>query len=89
MMLILTLKEDKMRIASTLSPMVALAFGVAFAAPISGLAVDGVHLFHKHAIQMHRVAYAGISSNATAGGGASSRFGPLCERDQWTESKSR
>jgi hypothetical protein len=66
MMLILTLMEDKMRIASTLSQMVALAFGVALAAPISALADDGAHPFHKHAIQMHRVAYAGISLNATA-----------------------
>ena len=54
-----------MRIVSSLAPMVALAVGVAFAAPISALAADSAHPFHKHAIQTHRVA-CGLPSNATA-----------------------
>ncbi len=66
MMLIPILVEEKMRIVSTFAPMVALAFGVALAAPASALAGDGAHPFHKHANEMHRVAYAGPSSHATA-----------------------
>ena len=55
-----------MRIVSTFAPMVALAFGVALVATTSALPGDGAHPFHKHANEMHRVAYAGLSSNATA-----------------------
>jgi len=66
MILMPILVEEKMRIVSTFASMVALAFGLALAAPTSALAGDGAHPFHKHAIQMHRVAYAGPSSNATA-----------------------
>ncbi len=51
---------------STLALMVGLSFGVAMAAPISALADDGAHPFHKHAVEMHRAAYSGLSSNATA-----------------------
>jgi hypothetical protein len=58
--------EDEMRTVSTFAPMVAVAFGVAVAAPVSALASDGAHPFHKHAVQMHREAHAGVSSNATA-----------------------
>jgi hypothetical protein len=57
--------EEKMRNVSTFASMVALGFGLALAASASAL-TDGAHPFHKHAIQMHRVAYAGLSSNATA-----------------------
>ena len=64
MVLIPILMEEKMRIVSTFASMVALAFGLALAAPASAIAGDGAHPFHKHAIQMHRVAYA--FSNATA-----------------------
>jgi hypothetical protein len=55
-----------MRIVSSLGPMVALAVGVAFAAPISALADDSAHPFHKHAVQTHRMAHAGLTSNAIA-----------------------
>jgi hypothetical protein len=58
------LVEEKMRIVSSLAPMVALTVGVAFAAPVSALAADSAQAFHKHAIQGHRVA--GLPSNATA-----------------------
>jgi hypothetical protein len=58
--------EDKVRIVSTFAPMVAVAFGVALAAPVSALASGGLHPFHKHAVQMHRMAYPGVASNATA-----------------------
>jgi hypothetical protein len=64
--LIPNLMEKKMRIVSTLASMVALAFGLALTAPASAIAGDGVHPFHKHAVQMPRVAYPGLSSNATA-----------------------
>lgn len=50
-----------MRIISSLAPMAALAVGVAFAAPICALAADGAHSFHKH-----RMAHAGLPSNAMA-----------------------
>jgi hypothetical protein len=66
MMLILMLMEEKMRTVSILASVVALSFGVALAAPTSALAADGAHPLHKHAIQAHRVAYPGLSSNATA-----------------------
>src|SRR5271157_910103 len=66
MILMPILVEEKMRIVSTFASMVALAFGLALAAPTSALAGDGAHPFHKHAIQMHRVAHAGLSSKATA-----------------------
>ncbi len=49
-----------MIILSAFAPMVALAIGVAFAAPASALAAYGVHPSHKHVVQMHRFA------NATA-----------------------
>jgi hypothetical protein len=58
--------EEKMRTVSILAQVVALSFGVALAAPVSALAADGSHSFHKHAIQVRHVAYAGFSSNATA-----------------------
>jgi hypothetical protein len=54
-----------MRIIST-SVVVALSLGVALAAPISALAADGAHPFHKHAVQPHRVAHAGALPSATA-----------------------
>jgi hypothetical protein len=60
------LEEEKMRIVSLLGPMVALAVGVAFAAPISALADDSAHPFHKHAVQTHRMALTGLPSNAIA-----------------------
>ena len=63
MILIPILMEEKMRIVSAFASMAALAFGLALAAPASAIAGDGAHPFHKHAIQMHRVAY---FSNATA-----------------------
>jgi hypothetical protein len=66
MMLIPILMEEKMRIVSTFASMGALAFGLALAAPASAIAGDGAHPFHKHAIQMHRVVYAGLSSSASA-----------------------
>jgi hypothetical protein len=65
MILMLSLVEKKMRIDSSLARMVALAVGVAFA-PMSALAADSEHPFHKHAIETHRMAHAGLSSNATA-----------------------
>jgi hypothetical protein len=66
MILMLNLEEEKMRIASSLAPMVALAVGVAFASPIAAFAADSAHPFHKHAIQTHRVAHNDLSSNAIA-----------------------
>jgi hypothetical protein len=58
------LVEEKMRIVSSFAPIVALAVGVAFAAPISALGADGAHAFHKHAVQTHRMTR--LPSNATA-----------------------
>jgi hypothetical protein len=58
------LVEEKMRIVSSFAPMVALAVGVAFAAPVSALAADSAYPFHKHAIQTHRMTP--LPSNATA-----------------------
>jgi hypothetical protein len=55
-----------MKIVSKLAAMVALSFGVAVAAPVSAPAADGAHPFHKPAVQTHRVAYAGLTSYATA-----------------------
>lgn len=52
-----------MRIVSSFAPMVALAVGVAFAAPTS-LAAESAYPFHKHAVQTHRVT--GLPSNAIA-----------------------
>ena len=56
----LVLMEKKMRILSAIATMVALAIGVAFAAPASALAAYGVDPSHKHLVQMRRFA------NATA-----------------------
>jgi hypothetical protein len=56
--------EEEMRIVSTLAPMVAVAFGVALSAPVSALASDSAHPYHKHAI--HQAAYVGVSPRATA-----------------------
>jgi hypothetical protein len=64
MKLILVPMEEEMRIVSTLAPMVAVAFGVALLAPVSALAKDSAHPYHKHAI--HQVAYVGVSPKATA-----------------------
>lgn len=58
--------EEKMRMISSFAPMVGLAVGVAFAAPVSALAGDAAHSFHKHAVQMHRMAHADLASNAVA-----------------------
>jgi hypothetical protein len=66
MILIPILVEEIMRIVSTFASMVALTFGLALAAPASVFAGDGAHPLDKHATEMHRVAYAGLSSHATA-----------------------
>jgi hypothetical protein len=58
--------EEKMRIVSRLAPMVALSLMVVLGSPVSALAGDGAGPFHKHAVPMHRFAYADLSPNATA-----------------------
>jgi hypothetical protein len=56
--------EEKMRIVSTFAPMYVVAFGVALLAPVSALASDSAHPYHKHAI--HHAAYVSVSPKATA-----------------------
>jgi hypothetical protein len=58
------LKEEKMGKVSSLGAILVFAVGVAFAAPISALASDGAQPVHKHAV--HRMAHAGLTSNAIA-----------------------
>jgi hypothetical protein len=89
MILIPILMEEKMRIVSTFASMAALAFGLALAAPASAIAGDGAHPFHKHAIQMHRVAYAGLSSSASALAPASAFVPAAAVRDSEGLSRSR